>query len=96
MVSLTAGKNNGERRDPEETVEEKKQRKAQIKRDNKVRNAPLWSPHFASVSGSPPVLTCSPTQDRRGTVSIVHSTPGTALGKRKGCGESLRETAELV
>lgn len=41
MVSLTAGRNVGERRDPEETAEDKRQRKAQIKQDKKVRNALL-------------------------------------------------------
>lgn len=36
MVSLIAGKNKGEKRDTEETVEEKRRRKAQIKLNKRV------------------------------------------------------------
>lgn len=36
MVSLVAGKNTGEKRDTEETAEEKRLRKAQIKQSKRV------------------------------------------------------------
>lgn len=40
MVSLVAGKNAGEKRDTEETAEEKRLRKAQIKESKRVSQAP--------------------------------------------------------
>lgn len=81
MVSLTAGKNVGEKRDPEETAEEKKQRKTQIKRDKKVRNTPRWSPLRLPLC--PPVLARSPTRDHSDTVRFYTRN---CFGKiEKGC-----------
>lgn len=46
MVSLVAGKNAGEKRDTEETAEEKRRRKAQIKQSKRV-SQPYFSLLFA-------------------------------------------------